>query len=398
MTSLVKVTTITKAQMEADPFGALAVAAGGAPQCDVALYAVVYQTIGVKGEQANSSGALFVPQSGCKGPFPLIAYAHGTILVKAQSIEDPSSVSYTGSAPDASPVFIAAIYASHGYAIAATDYLGLAKSTYPYHPYLDDESEASAVIDSLRAARLSATKIGLQLTGGVFVTGHSQGGQSAVATQRAIERDEPGEFKLLGTAASSGPYALTQTFLDSLKYGSQDAPILATYILTAYQKIYGNVYTSGPADVFQPPYSTYVDSLLPVATYADQALLEGKTLPLSNSALLQPAWVTSFENDPTNGARVDAATNDLLQNWVPVAPLFICGGSQDPEVEYKNVLAAQAYFTSVGAKPAILDVNKYLAGVPKQDYHVTVAAFCFAAARANFFDVLAKSAAAHRHL
>ncbi len=397
LTSLVKVTTITKAQMQSDQFGAVAVLAGGAPQCDVALYAIVYQTVGVKGEQANSSGALLVPQGGCTGPFPLIGYAHGTILTKSQALEDPSSVSYTASAPDASPVVIAASYASHGYVVAATDYLGLAKSTYPFHPYLDDEAEASAVIDAMRAARHSAAQLGVALSGTVFITGHSQGGQSAVATQRAIERDEPGEFNLLGTAASSGPYALTQTYADLLLHGAQAAPVISAYLLTSYQKIYGNVYTSGPTDVFQLPWANSIDSLLPVPGYAQQALLAGKTLPLANSALLQPAFVASFLNDPASGARVDTATNDLLENWVPVAPLFICGGSQDPQVEYKNVLLAQAYFTSVGRKPTILNVNSEIPPtVPKAAYHFFVSFFCYGAARKSFFDPLAKAAALRR--
>jgi pimeloyl-ACP methyl ester carboxylesterase len=394
--ALVRVTTITKAQMASDYFGAIALEVGGAPLCDVALYSVDYQTIGVRGEQADASAAFFVPQAGCTGPFPLIGYSHGTNLSRSQKITDPASVSFTDTAPDSSPVVVAALLAAHGYAVAATDYLGLGLSHYPFHPYLDAEAEASAVVDSLRAARASAKTLGVPLSGAVFLTGHSQGGQSSVATQRAIERDEPGEFTLLGDAPSSGPYALTQTFLDSLAHQSQDAPILATYILTSYQKIYGNVYAQ-PTDVFKLPYATNIASLLPVANYQQQDLLEGTTLPLSNAALLQPAFVTSFETD---AASVDTAKNDLLGGWTPVAPLFLCGGSGDPEVEYKNATAAQAYFQSVGAKPALVDVNAEVVatGVPKTDYHVTVAFFCLAAARADFFDPIVKSAANHRHL
>ncbi len=398
VTALVRVTTITKAQMESDQFGAIAVAVGGAPSCDVALYSIAYETVGVHGEQANASAALFVPQTGCTGPFPLIGYSHGTNLSKSQKITDPASVSFTDTAPDSSPIVVAALLAAHGYAVAATDYLGLGLSTYPFHPYLDAEAEASAVVDSLRAARSSASQLGVSLSGAVFLTGHSQGGQSSVATQRAIERDEPAEFQLLGDAPSSGPYALTQTFLDSLKHQSQDAPILATYILTSYQKIYGNVYST-PTDVFKLPYANNIESLLPVANYTQQRLLEGTTLPLSNSALLQPAFVTSFETDPSSGARVDTATNDLLGGWKPVAPLFLCGGSADPEVEYKNATAAQSYFQSVGAKSTLVDVNAEIPSyVTRADYHVTVAFFCLTAARESFFDPIVKSAAVRRHL
>src|SRR6185312_8644197 len=109
-------------------------------------------------------------------------------------------------------------------------------------------------------------------------TGHSQGGQSAVAAQRAIEAQYRGEFDLRGDAPSSGPYALSQTFEDSLRHQSQDAPILAAYILPGYQKIYGNVYAD-PTHVFKNPYASRVDTLLPVATYRDEKKLYGETLP-----------------------------------------------------------------------------------------------------------------------
>jgi hypothetical protein len=77
------------------------------------------------------------------------------------------------------------------------------------------------------------------------------------------------------------------------------------------------------------------------------------------------------------------------------APQFICGGSQDPEVEFKNALAAQQYFNSVGSRVVLTDVNLYLqqAGIPISDYHVTVADFCLTLARVEFFDNLTKAQA-----
>jgi pimeloyl-ACP methyl ester carboxylesterase len=390
------VETITAAAMNADPNSAIISKLGGPPRCDVALYAIDYETIGVRGERANASAALFVPQSACgTGPFPLIGYAHGTNVVRAQKITDPGSTDPRFTPPDQLPVVIAAIFAAHGYVTVATDYLGLGDSTYPFHPYLHALSEASSVVDSLRAARNAAKSLNLALSGKVLLTGHSQGGHSAVATQRVIEALGNAEFNLAGDAPSSGPYALTQTFLDEIAQPGEDAPILATYVLTAYQKIYKNLYTNGPADVFLPPYASTVDSLLPVATFQDELALEGQTLPLALSALLQPSFVSSFTSNSGSPARVAAAANDLLTSWRPSAPVFLCGGSRDPEVEFKNSLAAQAYFSSVGASSTLLDVNPYISqflpSLPIQEYHVTVADFCLTLARAQFFDSLSKA-------
>ena len=45
------------------------------------------------------------------------------------------------------------------------DYLGYAKSTYAFHPYLHADSQATTVIDSVRAARNAADAVGAKLSG-----------------------------------------------------------------------------------------------------------------------------------------------------------------------------------------------------------------------------------------
>jgi pimeloyl-ACP methyl ester carboxylesterase len=382
------VTTLSKSRMSAGLFGKVITELGGAPKCAVKLFGIKYETVGVNGERANASAAFFIPQAPCKPPFPLVGYAHGTNPVKEQLITSPKTTSATWTAPDQDPVVVAAVFAAHGYAVAATDYLGLGLSTYPFHPYLHAASEASAVVDSMRAARAAALKLNVRLSGKVFLAGHSQGGQSALATQRAIEAQYSGEFNLRGDAPSSGPYALTQTFEDSLQHQSQDAPILAAYILPGYQKIYGNVYAH-PTQIFKNPYASRIDALLPVATYRDEKKLYGKTLPLQLGALLQPAFVKSFLNDPSSPARQDTADNDLLGGWVPKAPVWLCGGRRDPEVEFKNAEKAKAYFLAHGVTVTLTNVNRL---IPKDvritDYHVVVALFCLPLARSQFFDGL----------
>ena len=154
--ALREVGTITKAQMTAGLVGSTISELGGPPKCDVTLYAITYETIGVRGEPANTSAAFFVPGKGCKGPFPLVGYAQGTNVVKAQKITDPTK-------RNIEPVVIAAIYAAHGDAVAATEFLGLGYSTYPYQPYLVVDAEASAVIDSMRASRNAAKTLGISL-------------------------------------------------------------------------------------------------------------------------------------------------------------------------------------------------------------------------------------------
>ncbi|HTU83883.1 MAG TPA: alpha/beta fold hydrolase [Candidatus Acidoferrales bacterium] len=383
-----RVGIISKAQMEKGDFGQIVDELGGKPKCNVILYGMIYQTIGVKGDAADASAAFFVPGKGCDGPFPLVGYAHGTNPVKEQLITSPKTTSPTWTAPDQDPIVVAAIFAAHGYATAATDYLGLGYSKYPFHPYLVADAEASAVLDSMRAARNAAATLKIALSGKVFLTGHSQGGQSAMATQRMLEATTGKEFDLRGDAPSSGPYALTQTFIDSLHHQSEDAPILAAYILPAYDKTYGNVY-SDARQIFRLPWATGINDLLPVQTYQQEAALYGKRLPLDLHKLLQPAFIKSYLDDPASGARVDTGHNDLLKYWTPKAPIYLCGGDKDPEVEFKNAEAAYAYFHAEHARVALIDVGPFIPKqVPMTDYHVVVALFCLPLARKNFFDPL----------
>lgn len=374
-------------RMKQGLYGKVIDTVGGPPQCPVRLYGLIYDTIGVKGEAATASAGMFVPGEGCRGPFALVGYSHGTNVVKMQQISDPKTTSKTGTAPDQDPVVVASIYGAHGYVAVATDYLGLGLSNYSYHPYLVGAAEASAVIDSMRAARLAAATLKIKLNGKVFLSGHSQGGQSTVATQKAIEAMGGKEFDLVASAPSSGPYNLTQTFIDSLHHQSQDAPILAAFILPGYNKTYGNVYTNA-TDIFREPYATGIDSLLPVPTFYDSnAWLYGKKLPLKTRDLLKASFYTSFWTDPNSGARVDTAKNDLLAGWTPKAPIDLCGGSRDPEVEYRNAIAAYRAYHKEGVNVTITNVDGIIPSyIPITDYHVVVALFCLPLMRAEFFD------------
>jgi pimeloyl-ACP methyl ester carboxylesterase len=121
-----------------------------------------YVTPGAKGEASNASGVLLLPTgTGCTAAAPLVAYAKGTDVQKTRTLANPTD-SETG--------LLAAMYAGQGYAVVATDYLGFAKSGYSYHPYLHAASEATSVIDSIRAARNAAQVLGASLNGKVMLT------------------------------------------------------------------------------------------------------------------------------------------------------------------------------------------------------------------------------------
>ncbi|TWP32708.1 alpha/beta hydrolase, partial [Xylella fastidiosa subsp. fastidiosa] len=77
----------------------------------------------------------------------------------------------------------------------------------------------------------------------LMLSGFSQGGHTAMATQREIEAHLSNEFSLVASAPISGPYALSQTFLDTWtgrnEVGENNfAIILGTYAIVGMQRTY----------------------------------------------------------------------------------------------------------------------------------------------------------------
>jgi pimeloyl-ACP methyl ester carboxylesterase len=365
--------TLTASTIDAQTAASGLNALSGAAQCDVSIWQLDYNTIGAKGEATNASAALLVPSNCTSGASngDLIAYAKGT------DVQQPRTLA---SLTDPETFGLVAMFASQGYTVVATDYLGFAKSTYeyngyPFHPYLHAASEASSVIDSIRAARNAATTVNMTLSGKVMVTGYSQGGHSSMAAQRAIEDDYSDEINLVAGAHLAGPYNLSGAFRDPTFNTSTVAIVgyqfFVPYIITAWQKIYGNVYTN-VSDVFQEPYASYgngIENLLPSKTLTYATLISSGALPGANGEtpaqardeLIQPAFLTDVQTNDNNGLYIDAQKNDLL-DWTPKAPVLLCGGKYDPTVPpsvHMDVLMAKFTAESLTNVQSV-DVDSYI--------------------------------------
>lgn len=353
----------------------------GAPLCDVKLVALRYTTIGVQGEPAIASAMLLVPEGeSCTKAMPLLGWARPTEMRRdsAQADELKSS--------DYSPVLN--FFASQGYVVAATDYLGLGHSDYPYHPYLHAASEASAIIDALRAGRAASEQLHAPLSGKVMLAGYSQGGHAAMAAQREIEKDLLKEFNLVATAPMSGPYALEQTFIDSWSGSSEQgpnalAPYLLSYAAVSMQRVYGNLYTK-PQELFQEPYASQLESQFPGALGLGD--LAHKS-PLPIDGLRQPVFMQAFIDDPKEPLRRDLRRNDVL-GWTPVTPLRLCGAGRDAVVEFANAETARNVFSKQGVDVQVVNVDK---DIPAQADGVSVhtswaSLLCVAAMRDTFLN------------
>lgn len=318
----VVLTTLPVAALDGGPLAALI----GTAKCDVKVVSLNYKTIGVSGEKTNASGVLLLPSgSNCTAPAGLVAYAKGTDVQKLRTLANPG---------DTETQLLAVVYAARGYAVVATDYLGFAKSEYPYHPYLHADSEASSVIDSIRAARKAATALNASLSGKVMLTGYSQGGHSSMAAHRAIERDNAAEINVVAGAHLAGPYNMSGSLRSTAVIAGYQ--FFVPYLVTAWQKVYGTVYSKA-SDVFKDPYAGYIETLLPSATLDYTTLITSGKLPYGPSptqardAMFQLAYLTDAQTNDNNGLYLAGKKNDLL-GWNPKSKLMLCGGAGDPTV------------------------------------------------------------------
>lgn len=198
--------------------------AGGAPK-DVKAYRLLYRSTRSNSEPVLVSGAIFF--SGDTRPNgrrrPVVAWAHPTTGVAR------------GCAPTLRTDFFNKIPAienmlREGYVVVATDYVGL--GARGPHPYLVGDSQARAVLDSVRAARqLSHARASSRF----IAWGHSQGGHAALFAGELAPTYAP-ELELVGVAAAAPATNLAELFRNDV--GSVWGNALAAMALHSWSKVY----------------------------------------------------------------------------------------------------------------------------------------------------------------
>jgi hypothetical protein len=378
-----------------------------APKCGIDVHHVEYNTVDPAGAATTASAAMMIPTGSdplCQGPRPIVLYAHGTAAQRSLNLADITSED------NLEGLLAATVFTTQGYILVAPNYTGYDSSALSYNPYLNADQEAKDAIDALTAAR-SALPTSFAPTvvdsGKLFVTGYSQGGHVAMATHKLLQ--ETGAT-IAASAPMSGPYAVA-AFSDAVFFGqvTRTTPLFLTFTSTGYQKAYGDVYSS-PTDVFEARYSNGIESLLPSSVPRTQLFAEGKlprdqlfdsTPPDPSFAQFTPATAPAnlasvfaqgfgpehlvtnafrlaylqdaqanpdggFPNlldnrpaaNPANGLRRAFKRNDL-RTWVPTAPVFLCGGADDPTVLFMNTQLIQSYWSANGvtAPVTVLDLE-----------------------------------------
>lgn len=405
------------AELNASASGQGLLALAGAPACGVDFHYYSFWTVDPGGTAIMDTAALMVPTGSaapCSGGRPIVLYAHGTDTDKTDNIADVTNPN------NGEGVLIAAMFAAHGYIVVAPNYAGYDASSLDYHPYLNADQESKEMIDALTAARQALGHLAANAAtdgGKLFVTGYSEGGFVAMATQRALQAMSA--TAVTAAAPLSGPYAMEwlgdAIFLGRVNIGST---VFAPLVTTSYQHAYGNIYNT-PGDLYDPLYATGIDTLLPSATPLATLFGEGKLpqttlfngvppVPNTGNALLDAQLTAVLAPNPNlpfslgfstppapglvnNSYRLGYAIDALLhpdgaifgipglplaatpaqtlrqalklndmRHWVggPTSPTLLCGGDQDPTVYFGDTVIIANFWALPPPLLNTLDVSQ----------------------------------------
>lgn len=345
-------------------FAASGIPAPLTPKYTVTAMQVVYETISARGEKTQASGALVWPLGAGKS-LPLASYQHGTLFLKSEAPSYGQETEFV----------IGVALASIGYATVLPDYLGLGQSP-GRHPYVHARSEATAVVDMLRAGRTVCGNQQVALNGQLFLLGYSQGGHATMAAHRELEASHASEFQITASAPMAGPYDISGTMYQLMISTQAYAdPAYLPYTLFSYNDAY-QIYNP-VSQALAAPYDT---TLWPLFDGLHGSGDVNAVMPSVPSQILRPDFLQAFKADASHPFRLALQDNDLY-NWTPRSPMrmFHCHG--DRTVPFANSQIAFDHFQANGANQVEL-VDPF----PLAD-HGTGAYFCLIGAK-DWFETL----------
>lgn len=304
------------------------------------IYKITYNTVSYDSTPTVATGTVFVPTGAiCSGP--LLVYNHGTILKKSDAPSNQTGEYIVGVA-----------FSADGITVAMPDYLGLGDSP-GMHPYIHAQSEATCVIDMVRATRELFTQIDHTVNPQLFLSGYSQGGHTTMAAHKMMQEMFPAEFPVTVSAPCSGPYDVSGVQANVItKDSSYGSPGYLPFVLFSYNMVY-NLYPNWN-QVLKSPYDTLLPPLMDgsVGLGTIEALI-----PDTPNKILLPSLLADFDTNMNHPFRLVLRDNDLYR-WAPQAPVRMFYCEADELVSYKNALVAKDSLLAYGAT----DVVTYSSG------------------------------------
>jgi pimeloyl-ACP methyl ester carboxylesterase len=294
-------------------------------------YRVLYRSTGLHNEPIAVSGVVVVPPGAMpSGGRPIVAWAHPTSGIVSRCA--PSLAIFVFQQMQGLREMV-----DRGYAVLATDYPGL--GTPGPHPYLVGESEARAVLDSVRVAR-SMPEVGGSDSFAVW--GHSQGGQAALFTGLIAKSYAP-ELNLVGVAAAAPASDLAALINDDL--GTPGGKNIAAMTLWSWARVYG----APIENVVVPAAMPTIDRLAEECLESTFDLWERRNTERS----LEQGFLSA--NSPT---AVEPWRSLLARNTPgtlpPQIPVFLAQGATDPVIRPQVTQDFMQRLCKAGSKVRLL--------------------------------------------
>ncbi|MFE7614063.1 alpha/beta hydrolase family protein [Streptomyces sp. NPDC057496] len=303
-------------------------------------YRLTYRTVTPQGAPTTATGLLVLPEGGPRR-LDLVSDTHGTMAHR----------DYAPSVGEGFGRLAPYLHASAGRAVAAPDYLGLGKGP-GRHPYMDTKSAVTASVDMLRASRTAARQLHRPLTGDVYASGFSQGGQVAMALGRALDEGADRHFRLRALAPVSGPYDIEHAEMPALFDGRVNdisAVFYMAYYLTAQSRLHP-LYKD-TSEAFRKPYADVVDRLFDT-NHTEEEIIPA--LPATLKELLTDDYYRQAQH-PTGGLLAAARAQDGNCDWKPDVPVRLHSSSGDTDVPIANARNCAADLASHGVRARVVD-------------------------------------------
>lgn len=306
----------------------------------VKSYKVTYHTTDAHGNPTVASGAVYIPTLTDCDYAPILAYEHGTEFLRNNV---PSKNKY---------VERSLYFSTTGYITVLPDYLGLGDNP-GLQLYQHAETEATATLDLVRAVRqyLDTATNQLKDNGQFFITGYSQGGHAAMATNKYIEDNTlMNEFNVIACAPLSGAFDQTGAQFDLIFDGDSNyyaSPFLP-YILASYQEAYGNLYQSYE-EIYKPSHASQIETYLNAGTYSMNQwvnMLGTNYYVFMQDSVLQNIFAdVNRDSHPIN----KALKLNNLYDWIPNNPVRMLYCGSDSMVSPANSINTLDSMLALGA-------------------------------------------------
>jgi hypothetical protein len=294
----------------------------------VRIYKVEYNTFDADSIPTTASGLLVVPQSTpCE--VPILSFEHNNIIKKSDAPSRYSTLSqwYVGMAAGS----------------MMPDGIGLGDGP-GLHPFLHLQSEATSVIDMIRAVKEFVDTTGNSPNDQLFLAGIAEGAYAALAAHQYIQAYLDSSMHVTATGGIAGYYDMSGTMVNMILSDSvYPDPSYLPELMLGYNKAYR--FFANDSDLFAVPYDTTIP---PLFNGNNRATTIDARMPSVPKYVLRQDQIDSLQDDSTNYIRQLLAKNDLF-NWSPTSPVYLLYCIADEYVPFQNSIVAYTHFVQNGS-------------------------------------------------